>query len=123
MTESDTVSISARKQRAVLALVERGSVAKAAVAAGVARQTVHRWMHEPEFALALREASSLQVEQASRRLTGLLDGAISVLEMLLESGSEHQKRLTADSVITHATRLRELTEIESRIQALEKRYE
>lgn len=116
------MSLSPRKQRAVLALVESSSVAAAAVASGVSRQTLYRWMREPEFATMLRQASGERVEQASRELTAMMSKAVEVLHALLESGSEHQRRLAADSIITNAIRLRELVELESRIVELEKRY-
>jgi len=114
------MSLSPRKRRAVLALMECGSVARAAEQVGVSRQALHRWIKEPEFAQALREASGARFVEASRRLDALLMQAIDELEKLLHSESEQQRRLTADSVISHAIRIRELTEIESRITALEK---
>lgn len=113
------MSLSLRKRKAVLALVEHGSVAQAAVSVGVSRQALHRWLKEPEFTQALKEASGARFVEASRRLDALLMQAIDELEKLLRSESEQQRRLTADGVISHALRIRELTEIESRITALE----
>lgn len=114
--------LSPSKRRAVLALVEHGNVSKAADACGVARQTLHRWMREPEFSSALRGASGEQVEQVSRRLTALMLKAVDTLEsLLLSSDSEHQKRLAADSILSHGLRLRELVELEQRVSELEKR--
>lgn len=107
------------KHRAVLAIVEHGSVARAAAECKLSRQTLYRWIREPEFELALREASSAQVVELSRRLTSLTLKAVEKLEKLLGSPSEHQARLAADSILTHAIRLRELTELTERIRDLE----
>lgn len=115
------MSLSPRKKRAVLALVEHGAVSRAADACGVARATLYKWMHEPEFSKALRDASGSQLSEASRRLDALLLRAIDELEKLLDSRSEHQRRLAIDSILSHAARLRELTELEERITALEMR--
>ena len=114
------MSLSPSKQRAVLALVEHGSVVAAADACKLSRQTLYRWLREPLFAQALRIASGEQIEQASRRLSSLMIRAIDELERLLSSESEHQRRLTADSVLSHALRLRELVELEQRVSNLEK---
>lgn len=117
------MSLSSHKRRAVLALVEHGAVARAADECKLSRQTLYRWLREPEFAQALRDESDSRVEQASRRLTYLVDEAITVLSELLKSGSEHQRRLAADSVLSHALRLRELVELEQRISNLERSLE
>jgi transposase-like protein len=100
-------------------LVEHGSVARAAAECGIARQTLYKWMREPEFASALRRASGEQVETVSRRLSALMLRAVDELERLIDSGSEHQRRLAAEAVLSHGIRLRELTELEQRIANLE----
>lgn len=115
--------LSLSKQRALLALVERGSVSRAADECKLSRQTLYRWLREPEFSSALRDASGSQVEQASRRLTALMMRAVDELELLLDSRSEHTRRLTADSILSHALRLRELVELESRVSELERKLE
>jgi len=120
-TYIDTMSLTARKKRAILALVEHGAVSKAAEACGCARSTLYKWMQEEEFNKALRQASNSQLLEASRRLDALLLRAIDKLEKLLDSNSEHQARLAAESIISHGARLRELTELERRVSALEER--
>ena len=111
------------KRRAVLALVEHGAVSKAADACNVSRMSIYRWMREPLFTQALREASESQVEQASRRLTALMSRAIDELERLLSDESTQQRRLAVDSILSHGIRLRELTELEQRVANLERRME
>ena len=111
--------LSPSKARAVLALVEHGSVSRAAAECKLSRQTLYRWMREAEFEFALKEASSAQVVELSRRLTALTIRAVEKLEQLLNSPSEQQARLAADSILSHAIRLRELTELEERIRDLE----
>ena len=113
------MSLNTRKRRAILALIEHGAVSQAADAIGCARQTLYRWLKEPEFAQALRDASGSQVADASRRLDALLLRAIAELEKLLGSESDHQRRLAAESILSHGVRLRELTELEERVSALE----
>lgn len=114
-------NLSPRKQRAVLALVEHGSVSSAADACNVARATLYKWLKEPEFSHELKAASSSRVSEASRRIDGLLLRAIDELERLLSSESEQQRRLAVDSILSHGVRLRELTQLEERVRALEDR--
>ena len=45
-----------RKDRAKLALLQHGSTEKAAEAVGIHPATLWRWMKQPEFQQALREA-------------------------------------------------------------------
>lgn len=116
-------SLSTVKRRAVLALVEHGSVSRAADICNLSRQSIYRWMREPEFGKALQEASSEQVIEASRRLTSLMMRAVDELERLLSSDSEHQRRLAVESILTHGARLRELVELEERITNLERSME
>jgi transposase-like protein len=115
------MSLSPRKRRAVLALVEHGSVVRAADEVGISRQALHRWIKEPEFSQALREASSNMVEQASRRLTHLMLRAVDALEFVLKSSTSNtrEKLRAAELILSHGVRLRELSELESRIVELE----
>lgn len=115
-----SAKLSPAKRRALLALVEHGSVSRAADACNLSRQSVYRYMRDAEFAAALTELSGIQVAAASRRLTSLLWRAIDELERLMGSDSEQQRRLAADSVLSHALRLKELVELEHRISNLEK---
>ena len=61
--------------------------------------------------VALRDASGSRVAEASRRLDALLMRAIDEFEKILVSGSDREQRLTADSILSHAVRLRELVEL------------
>ena len=115
------MSLTPRKRRAVLALVEFGEVSRAAQAVGISRQALHRWIKEPEFARELHQASGEMVIQVSRRLTSLMLQAVDELENLLQSDIPRDKLRAADLILSHGIRLRELTEIESRILELERK--
>lgn len=116
-------SLSTVKRRAVLALVEHGSVSRAADTCNLSRQSLYRWLREPEFERALREASSEQVIEASRRLTSLTMRAVDRLEKLLDSERELTQLKAVESILTHGARLRELVELEERITNLERSME
>lgn len=120
---SSKLTLTPSKRRAVLALVEHGNVSRAADACELSRATLYRWLREPEFEHELRQASTAQVAELSRRLTALTLKAVEKLEQLLNSPSEAQARLAADNILTHAIRLRELIDIDERITNLERQAE
>jgi hypothetical protein len=113
-------NLTPRKKRAALALVEHGAVSRAAESCGVSRQALHRWMLDPEFTAYLHQVSGDAVTAASRRLVSLMDGAIDALMQILDSGSIRERMRAAELIITHALRLRELTDIEERLTLLER---
>jgi hypothetical protein len=100
--------------------MEHGAVSKAAAQVGISRQALHRWIKEPEFAQELHQASSNIVLEASRRLAFLMMQAVDELEKMLNSDVPRDKIRAAELILSHALRLRELTDIEERITALER---
>ena len=49
-------SLSAKKRRAIAALLEARTIGDAAKAAQVGERTLYRWLEEPRFSQALRKA-------------------------------------------------------------------
>lgn len=117
------MSITPRKQRAISSLLEFGSVSRAADECGVSRQSLYRWLHQDEFAAALRTASGEMVEQASRRLTHLMFKAVDLLERIVDdsASSTRERSRAAELIIVHGAKLHEMADIEERISALERR--
>lgn len=113
--------ITPAKRRAIVALAQSPNVTEAAALAQISRSTLHRWLADDEFLMALREYSDFQTEQAARRLTALLGRAVDTLEELLDHKSPHVRRLAAGNIIAHAVRLSELASLEFRVTILERR--
>ena len=57
-----------KKEEAIAALLTQRNVEEAARAAGIGTQTLLRWMKEPEFDAAYREARRLAYGQSIARL-------------------------------------------------------
>lgn len=72
---------------AIEALVGGASMAAAGEAAGVARCTIHRWLHDPGFAAALGQAKRAHLASIHAGLRSLAFGAVSVLDEALKSPS------------------------------------
>jgi Homeodomain-like domain len=72
-----------RKDRAILALLEHGSTEKAAAAVGIHPATLWRWLKEPKFQQALREARREAFSRAIARLQQVASTAVATLESIL----------------------------------------
>ena len=122
MSEIETEKkLTPQQRKAIEALLITGNVAAAALEAGVGRSSLYRWMDDQTFIAALREAESEAIAGLSRSLAGLGDAAAGALRDALGPGNKITVRLRASEiVISNLLRLRELVDLEARIQALEK---
>lgn len=114
-------TLSPKQYKAIEALLSSGNVAEAARAAGVARKSLYRWLADPVFAKALREAEQLALEGVARSLLRLGDKATAAIEAALDDASApHSVKLKAASVIfTHHPQLLESVALADRVAALE----
>ncbi len=71
--------ITKRQLDGITALMECESVTEASKVVGVSRSTIHRWMAEPRFQQALREARSKVHGVALSRLCQLAGEAVACL--------------------------------------------
>ena len=115
----------AKQLKALEALLEGANVQDAASAAGVNRKTVGRWLNDPAFWTLYQVNSRRVLELAARRLTGKLDAAVELLgEVMDDTNAPAGVRLRAAAqVIDGSLRLLEVTDIQERLDALEKRLE
>ena len=110
-----------KKEAALLALLESRSVEEAALAAGVTPRTVYRWLNEPEFAAAYREARRALVSQANARLQQAAGAAAAtILKLMVDPAVTASVRIRAcECVLNHANKPIEIEDIEVRLAALE----
>lgn len=69
--------LSAKQRKAIEALLVTGEVKAAAATAGVHRDTLHRWLKQPVFLTAVRQAEADALDELSRLLVGLGRSAVS----------------------------------------------
>ena len=114
--------ITARQRKAIRALLEHGDVASAAEAAGVTRQTLYRWRKQEHFKRALAEAEGEALEGLSRALVRLGEKATETLEQAMDGAEKESTKVrAADIVLSRLLQLRELVELEERVNELEKK--
>lgn len=109
--------------QAVIALVNTGDVIAAARAATVSERTLRRWMTMPIFRAQLQEAENEMVRTAARRLGGLADKALTVLENVLDKDdiADNPRIRAATAVLDTCLKWREQVLVEERLRVLEQR--
>ena len=108
-----------KKEEAIAALLTQRNLEEAARAVKIAPNTLLRWMKEPEFAAAYREARRVAFGQAVARLQqGTSAAATTLLKMMIDPGTPASVR-AAEAIFNHAAKAIEIEDIEARVTALE----
>jgi hypothetical protein len=106
------------------ALACGATVESAAQKAGISARTAHRRLQDPKFRQSLRELKADIVQRSSSTLAAASGEAIKTLVGLLNPKETSAVRLGASRAIVQlGMRLREVTELEERIAALEQRID
>lgn len=110
-----------KQRKALEALIISGEVTQAATAAGVSRETVYKWLKEPEFKAALSQAESEAIGNLSRALVMLGEQATETLRAAMSDNEAPaaSKVRAADIVLDKLLKLRTLFSLEERITRLE----
>ena len=116
------ISLRPRQTAAIAALLNTGKVTDAAAAGGVTTKTIYAWLREPDFSAALRAAEADALRGLSRRLAGLGEAAADALRDALDEEQPIGIRLRAADLVTQrGPALAELTDLITRLEALEAR--
>jgi hypothetical protein len=114
-----------KQEEAIAALLSHRSIEDAAQAVQIAPRTLLRWMKEPAFDAAYREARRLAFRQSVARLQQASGAAVSTLlkVMVDPSTPASTKVRAADSVLGHSAKAIELEDIEARVAEVERAAE
>lgn len=113
--------LTTKQRRAVAALLTERTVEVAAQKAAVSQRTLMRWLADPAFRVAVRDAEAVAIDTAGRRLASLATDAADVYAGIFEDPTARPalKLRAAQLVLDHLLQLRELVQLEERVQALE----
>jgi hypothetical protein len=108
--------------QAVTALLSLRSIEDAAREVGISPNTLVRWMKEPEFQAACREARRAVFSNAIGRLQDAAGAATTtLLKIMVDTKAPAATRLRAvEIVLEQAARAGELEDIENRLAKLER---
>jgi transcriptional regulator with XRE-family HTH domain len=105
------------------ALLAGETQAGAAIAAGVSRRTVSRWLRDPAFAAELEKARTLAFAEALSALKGGAAAAVKTLLQNLGARSPAERRQAAREILTFAFKGVETLDFEARLERIEKLLE
>jgi transposase-like protein len=114
-----------KMEDAVAALLTQRNVEEAARSVGISAATLVRWLKEPEFQKAYREARRAAFQQSIARLQqGTSAAATTLIKLLLDQSTPASVRArVADSIFAHASKAIEIEDIEARVAELERAAE
>jgi transposase-like protein len=121
MSDSDD-ELSQKKEAAIVALLSSRGVEEEARTVDVDPRTLYRWMKEPAFQAAYREAKRAAFSQAIARLHQMTGAAVTAPgKVMVDAATPAAIRVrAADSVLNHTLKGLELEDIEARVSALER---
>src|SRR6516225_733744 len=106
-----------KKEEAIAALLTQRNIEEAAKSIGVGANTLLRWMKDPEFTRAYREARRQAVGQSIARLQQATSAAAATLmKIMVDQNAPASTRVrAADSIFNHAAKAIEVEDIEARV--------
>jgi hypothetical protein len=110
-----------KMEEAVAALLTQRNLEEAAKSIGISTRTMLRWMKEPEFQAAYREARRAAYGQAIARLQQAMPLAVqTMLKVLVDPATPASVRVRAAEVVAnHSYKAIEIEDVEARVTALE----
>jgi hypothetical protein len=107
------------EQQVLLAMACGATVEAAAKQADVHPRTVYRRMRDPKFRRELARIRGEMVGRTAGMLTATSLEAVKALHDLLKTGTPTLKHSAARTVLEFTTKIREIVDLESRMQDLE----
>ena len=114
-------ALTPKQRRGITALLTCPTITAAAGQAGVNARTLTRWLADRQFTGELKAAQAGLIDRAGGRLIQGLDLALDVLEDLMRRGKPNERRQAAVNWLNNCFAIREQTDIEKRLTALEKK--
>jgi predicted ArsR family transcriptional regulator len=112
-------NLTSKQEQAIIALLSEATFAAAAEKAGVSEVTIHRWLKQPEFKAAYREARRDANEKAFAQLQQSSWAASSTLIRLLASGSDSVRLRAAQAILDQSNKGIEQLDFQERLEELE----
>ena len=111
-----------KQEEAVAALLTQRNIDEAAKSIGIASNTLLKWMRQPEFDKAYRDARRAAFGQAVARLQqGTSAAATTLLKTMIDAATPASVRVrAAEAIFNHAAKAIEIEDIEARVADLER---
>ncbi len=106
------------KQRALIPYLLAFSVDEACRQSGRSKSTVYKWLKQPAFRAALKQAQDEAFADGITRIKGNVTKAVDVLTELLDCEDNQIRIRAAENVIEYAVKLNHNEELESESPSL-----
>ena len=108
-----------KKALAVEVLSHGQSVEQASEIANVSRTCIYNWLAQDDFKQELRRRQSVLFQSLSKKLIGIIEKALQVIEDSLSSRTEALRLRAAGIALSNLKNVIELSDFEDRLTALE----
>lgn len=115
-----TEPLNDRQKRALPYLAASQNIQEGCRQAKITTDTYYRWIKKTAFSDALKKQQDGLVSDAMATLKANIGKAVDVLVSLLGNENNFLKRQIANDIIGHVIRFRELSELEERLESVEK---
>ena len=120
---SKELTLTTKQAKAIPILLSARSYEQGCKKAKISKTTFYAWMQDEDFAAEFNRQRSEIVEAAFSMIAQNIEKAVTTLVGLLDTGDDRVKRLTANDIIAHFLKHKELDELEERIQQIEQQLE
>jgi hypothetical protein len=109
------------QDRAIIALLAEPTLKAAAASASVSETTLWRWLRDPTFKGAYRQARREALDRATTRLAALVEKAVEALGEIVADPtvSPHVRVSAASRIVEFALKAAELEDVQTRLEKLE----
>ena len=117
---SELPSITVKQARAIPVIIRARSVEAGCAEVGISKTLFYQWLKKPEFAEEYRRHREVLVNEAMESLKGSVSKAVDTLTALLDTENESLRRTVANDILNHVLKIREMQDIEARIDSIER---
>jgi len=116
-----TQKVNPKQQIAITCIVQGDTQEQAAIAAGVSLATVSRWNRDADFSAELEKQQRMVIPNTTKIIAGRLPTVVRYLYSVVDDPSiSHTLRIrAAGTILTHALKFAETSDILERLEALE----
>ena len=123
---SDTIendahkAVTDRQKRAIPYLAAGPSIREGCRQAKIRTETFYQWIKNPAFESTLKKQREALFKEALQTLSSSVQNAVETLTGLITTDNESLKRAVCNDILGHVLKYRELSEIEERLETVEK---
>lgn len=120
---AEETKLTTKQSKAIPVMLGARSYEEGCKAAKISKTTFYDWMRDDAFRSEFERRRDQLAETAFLTIVQNIEKASSTLVALLDAHNERVQRLSANDIIRHFLRYKELRELEDRIAAIEARLE